>query len=123
MTPEELLEKAAEDIAKHGHAKRTYSEGPDEMTGPACAYGAMTRAATGGSTDYSNLPSLSMEAKELVDQAALLLSQTIRSYNRRYAPPLVGLGDSFRTVTHYNDAPGIAAEDVILTMKRAAHGE
>lgn len=113
MTPQEILAKAAEVMAERGKATGTYESEKDDdhfgMKGSVCAYGAMTLTVTEGETSaYSDLDYTS-DLRGLVNQAAALLAQRVSS----------ALDDPFRIVTHFND--GSPAEDVILTMKRAAH--
>lgn len=120
MTPEELLIKAAEDIATHGHWKQGYSDPMEpETTAPACAFGSLTRAATGYTTAYANLDVGSgldegVGIKGLIEQAALLLSTQV--------PNRLELFEPFNVITEYNDLESTTGEDMILAMKRAAHG-
>jgi hypothetical protein len=122
MTPQELLAKAADDIAEHGHNKGTYHDpdaGLPQSTAPACAYGALTRAATGGrTTDYAwiGVTVKTWETKGLIDQAAELLARVVV---RRGG---IDYGNDFGTIALYNDRDDVTGEDVILAMKDAAHG-
>lgn len=112
MTPEELLLKAADEIATRGHAKRSYR---NSDTGGVCAYGAMTLAATGGR--YWNYPDTYGDSpvKALIGQAAELLA---RQTGFEHLADATG----FDMVTYFNDADDTTGEDVILAMKRAAKG-
>lgn len=111
MTPQELLTKAAEDVATHGHWKGTFSQSgvPDNIA-PACIYGALTRAATGTTTCYDTADLVVWTVNPLIQQAADLLAKSIGRDR-----------DTWYTVTQFNDADSTTAEDVILAMKRAAH--
>lgn len=113
MTPEEVLALAAEDMATHGMTKRYYygegREDDDRTIAPACAYGSIHRTlAQRGLVDSEIVD----PTDPLILQAAHLLAQTIRRP-----------GNIFQVITAYNDADTTTAEDMILTMKRAAHGE
>lgn len=101
MTPEEILLKAADDIATNGHYKGNYFAGGDRANGPACALGAIDRATYGRGlrTDFHPSP--------LLASALHLLAKEIGVSN----------------IADWNDAPETTAEDVILAMKRAAHGD
>lgn len=114
MTPNELLEIAADDIAKYGHHHGAYSDDRfHESIAPACAYGALTRAATGTTTNYAVAQTdLVLQSQiDLINQAAELLAKAI-------TPNPVGYGHPFRTITVYNDST--IGPDMIRTMKEAA---
>jgi hypothetical protein len=110
MTPEELLLKAADEIARTGHCKGMYYTGGDERTAAVCAYGAMARAASDGRTaDYFG--ELDGPGRALVRDAAALLASEIYPF----------VSDPFHIITRFNDEDSTTGEDVILAMKRAAH--
>ncbi|MFD4474637.1 hypothetical protein ACFWPU_00770 [Streptomyces sp. NPDC058471] len=115
MTPQEVLNTAADIIAARGHGKQHYE---DAVTGNVCAYGAMTAAATDGTdgrtADYSVMNVYGTpRAKRLVDQAARLLATHLRG-------PLDGYADEFDIVTHFNDADTTDGPTLIRHMKEAA---
>jgi hypothetical protein len=111
MTPEELLLKAADDIAQQGHHKETFYKNCP-YKGPACAYGAMFRAA--------GMSKRMMDGtlREPVRSAAVKLAEQIKAANPLFA--LSG-GDEWDVVTSFNDHDNTTGEDVILAMKEAAH--
>lgn len=114
MKPRELLRKAADEIARTGHWKEKYSQpGTPEQVAPVCAYGALTRAATGGKTTVYGRDE-HLETWHLIDLAADLLAETIEGGTRGEESP------SFGIITHFNDDPSTTGEDVILMMKKAA---
>ena len=100
MTPEELLLKAADDIAENGHHKGSYFAG-EGRTGAACALGALDRAAWGATRGVR----YSYATERVLSEAIGLLVKQCGS----------GL------IPRWNDAPGTTAEDVILTLKKAAN--
>lgn len=116
MTPQELLAKAADEIARTGHHKDSYSKmGVAESVAPVCAYGAMTRAATDGmTTSYPELACHSelFKSHALIDQAAELLAEEVDP-GHEWATP-------FSAITRFNDDGRTTGEDVILAMKKAA---
>lgn len=113
MTPQELLLKAAEYMSERGHNKGTYFN----ECGNVCAYGAMTLAVTeGAQADYAF--SLNISSKFLVDQAAVLLAQTVDP-NSLYPNDMINY--AFDTITKYNDARNTTGEDVIRKMRQAAN--
>lgn len=116
MTPEETLIKAADDLATHGHAKGTFynpSGAQSWETASACALGAIARV-----TGYASKGQGIVRDEIFTSEAVHKLAATIREKGGKYA----NLGDNYCTVTGYNDDDHTTAEDVILTMKEAAHG-
>jgi hypothetical protein len=121
MTPAELLEKAADDIARYGHHKESYFDTSGRVdTAPTCAYGALTRAATDGLTaNYAGIPlsypSLNegIKAMGLITQAAELLARSLEPGNPE---PL----RAFYIITEFNDQNNTQASDVVRQMKEAA---
>lgn len=116
MTPQELLAKAADEIARTGHCKASYSEpGIDERVAPVCAYGAMARAVSDGKTTcYADLGSHAKTWSQyrLIEHAAELLAAEIGNE----------LDSPFGAITRFNDDDRTTGEDVILAMKTAAAG-
>lgn len=115
MTPEEILTKAADDIATHGHAKETFYNSTgrqDWQTAPACALGAIARV-----TGYASKTQGIVREEVFTSEAAKKLAAKIRAKDGRYA-----LADNYGTITGYNDDDHTTAEDMILTMKEAANG-
>lgn len=109
MTPEEVLEKAAQALAEKGHCKGNF--GDDE--GRMCAVGAIRYAVSGSRGVY--LASLSRPGdRELTDLAIQLLGKEIES---RVDTPQ----GYYDYVPLFNDRPSTTGEDVILMMKRAAN--
>lgn len=109
MTPQELLLKAADEIARRGHAKGRFEH---QKTRAVCAYGAMTAAATDGETaNYANFDARGGELSALVGQAAQLLARSMDNPWNSYA---------YHLITGFNDDPKTTGEDVILAMKKAA---
>lgn len=110
MTPEDVLEKAAEVISEHGHLKGAYG---GEKAG-FCAMGAMRHAITGdalrffGSEAVTENPALADVYKE----ARRLLAQ-------RLAPD-VDPDYSCEAIAEWNDSRHTTAEDVVLALKTAA---
>lgn len=116
MTPEETLAKAADDLATHGHAKETFYDSTsrqDWVTAPACALGAIARV-TGHASKSQGI----VREEIFTSEAVKKLAATIR----RGLPELFAEADDYATVTGYNDHKDTTAEDMILTMKEAAHG-
>lgn len=119
MTPQEVLAKAAETMAERGKATGTYESQEDDdyfgAKGAVCAFGAMSLAATDmqmSAFSELGLWGRTFEAKELVNQAAVLLARHVHTPGGYFEP--------FSKVTWFNDHS--SGEDVILAMKRAAHG-
>lgn len=115
MTPEEILIKAADDLATHGHAKETFynSSGAQSWeTASACALGAIARV-TGHASKGQGI----VREEIFEDEAVKKLAAKIREKGGMYADD-----SDYAVVTGYNDADHTTAEDVILTMKEAAHG-
>lgn len=113
MTPQELLNKAADEMARTGKFEGTYYN-PFKNVAEAevCAYGAMTRAATGNTADYSVLAWEDTDSYNLIIQAAGLLARSIN-------PGVSSMtGDQFKTVIKYND--GSDQNAVVQKMKEAA---
>lgn len=114
MTPEEALLAAAEDQAKYGHGKGAYfsvavADGDRDAweTAPACSLGSISRVTQAHRhTLTGNYGS-----------ATRLLAEQIR----RERPDLTVL-DDYGVVSRFNDQENTSAEDVILMMKKAAHG-
>lgn len=117
MTPQELLRKAADDIECLGHNKYTYwLPGELQATAPACAYGAMSRVASGGTNaDYCNLE---IDQEWLVSQAANLLATRIADED--LAGWKLPIGSTFERVSRYNDRPETTGADVARKMREAA---
>jgi hypothetical protein len=123
MTPAELLEKAADDIARYGHHKESYFDTSGRVdTAPTCAYGALTRAATDGLTaNYAGIPATflidrrteGVKAWYLVSQAAELLARSLKPGNFDSL-------QTFHIVTTFNDKDTTQASDVVRQMKEAA---
>lgn len=120
MTPAEILNAAADGIARTGLNKGGYAA-PDY--GPAsiarvCAYGAMSRVVTGG--EEAHYDCLSTGHAALVDQAAELLARRIDPARtlriRKRAEPEY----AWVVVTEFNDDPETKVPDVIRAMKEAA---
>ena len=115
MTPEETLAKAADDLATHGHAKETFYDSTsrqDWVTAPACALGAIARV-TGHASKSQGI----VRDEIFTSEAVKKLAAKIREKDGEYA-----YSDDYSTVTGYNDDDHTTAEDMILTMKEAAHG-
>lgn len=114
MTPQELLNKAADVIARDGHGKKYYQ---DTVTGNVCAYGAMTLAATDGLTaDYGfalHRMEVSGMVRALIDQAAALLAN-------RVGTVIPMERTEFDVVVEFNDAPATDGPAMIRKMKEAA---
>lgn len=111
MTPEEVLEQAAEAIAEHGWHQGYLTSGdptaPDHKDGNPermCAVGAINYAATGSAFLWSTEddPMLAPRARQLLRKR---------------------LGGACISIPSWNDAPERTAEDVILALKKAAHHE
>jgi hypothetical protein len=120
MTPEETLLKAAEDIGEHGHNKQTYFGGNGHWSqGPACAFGAIARTQPERYMRAIGNGGFVLNEEVEKSAAAKLLAEQIR----RDYPDLIPNNDGadFLAVIQYNDHPSTSAEDVILTMKKAAH--
>jgi hypothetical protein len=117
VTPEEVLIKASEEMARTGHTKGNYCDpfASDESASPVCAYGAMARAVTEGKS--AAYPHLGEELEELVNQAAALLAGEVKPLMARLQLPQANT--NFALVTTYNDMESTTGEDVILAMKRA----
>lgn len=115
MTPEETLIAAAEDMAKYGQAKETFFDSKpmpngryDWKTAPACAMGSLARVSGGVQGEGI--------VNDVQDGGAVhLLAEQIRrdGLMPEYA-------DDYQAVTGFNDRDSTSAEDMILTMKRAA---
>lgn len=117
MTPEEILAKAADDLAKYGHHKGNfYSTKEPCDTAPACAYGAMARVA--------GMTSLGVT---FYGDGALVLAEAARRLAGQIRKQLPDnsiwkkWGDEFTVITGFNDYARTTAEDVILAMKEAAN--
>lgn len=111
MTPEEVLLKAADEIARYGLHKGNYAlrEDPDS---PVCALGGIKRAV------YGSVYGFAVDEKMSVEGAAVLkLENSIKKQG--YEPECKQLA----VIPMWNDEPETTAEDVILAMKKAAHGE
>jgi hypothetical protein len=116
VTPEEILIKAAEDLATHGHAKEVFFDSTARSAwqgAPACAYGAMARVGNwvqenGTVTDLY---------EDTFAEAARRLASVIRG-----KVDALSVADDYQAITGYNDADTTTAEDMILMMKEAAHG-
>lgn len=121
MTPEDVLLKAAEVIETAGwHQGYYYLEPAPECfdderdrelsaTAPVCAMGAIRRAMTG----YADVTPFAGEYT-LFRQARHLLWQQVK--------PEESDGLTFG-VPSWNDDPQRTKEDVVLALKRAAHGD
>jgi hypothetical protein len=116
MTPEEILAKAAEDQAEHGHHKGSFYSsrfGQSWETAPACAYGSMARVsgiARDGVVFDTTGPT--------IDRAAAKLADTIRPH----VPVDLSRADAYTVITSYNDSSSTSAEDMVLRFKEAANG-
>ena len=119
MTPEDVLLKAAGIVEADGWHQGYYYPEPapecfdDERdrelsaTAPVCAMGAIRRAMTG----YADVTPFA-EEYTLFRQARHLLWQQVKSeYGGDLGVPV------------WNDDPQRTKEDVVLALKRAAHGE
>lgn len=118
MTPEETLLKAADDLARYGHAKETFFETSGEQdwrTAPACAFGALARVIGGDATSENGV--VSGDDVLFVSDAVHRLANVIRG-----KVDALKLADNYQAVTLYNDADSTTGEDIILAMKEAAHG-
>ncbi|MFE6846547.1 hypothetical protein [Streptomyces sp. NPDC057686] len=102
MTPKQILEDAIKVLERDGWHQGSLTAGNAEQGGAVCAWGAMGRAATGNAYCYN----------ENVVEAADLLAHSLN---------LEGLPTS--AIFTWNDAKERSKEDVILAMKKAAHGE
>jgi hypothetical protein len=125
MTPEEILAKAAEDIATHGHAKGSFYSSRGEQsweTAPACAYGAMARVADltdrRGIVSEVDTPAIGKAAAKLAD----VIRPHLKAMHSDWHPDRINLADPYVVITHYNDHDNISAEDMILRFKEAANG-
>lgn len=121
MSPQETLLKAAESIAEHGHAKESYFEGraDDWETNPACAYGAMARTNPEKFMYSDGYAPRGFVQTDVIDRtpAADLLAEQIRREHPEFIKD-----STYTTITYFNDRPSTTGEDVILMMKKAAHG-
>lgn len=116
MTPEEVLIKAADDIAQHGHAKEVFFDSAVKASwagAPACAYGAMARV---GNWVQENGTVTDLYEGTFAE-AARRLASVIRG-----KVDALSIGDDYQVITLYNDHKDTTAEDVILMMKEAANG-
>ncbi|KPI09908.1 hypothetical protein OV450_3399 [Actinobacteria bacterium OV450] len=106
MTPEQILDEAVHVIERDGWHQGRLTSG-NASTGPVCALGAITRAATGNAFNYTG------EA----DAAANRLGAHIVE--------ACSIEDSswWQNIPAWNDDPARTKEDVILALKQAAHGE
>jgi hypothetical protein len=115
VTPEEILLKAAEDLATYGHAKEKFYAGTlkgNWETAPACAYGSLARVA-GAANENGTVTDVSVGT--LGEAAKKLAAQIRESF------PHFSHDDPYFTITRYNDHDNTTGEDVILAMKEAAH--
>ncbi len=117
MTPEELLLKAADDMAEHGHCKGSFFAGLYGWeTASSCAYGSLARVAgvvqSNGLIDTDNLQDLDPEA---VKRLAAVIEPMVRHLR-------VDFNDPYDVITTYNDLPDTTGEDMILAFKKAASG-
>jgi len=125
MTPEEVLLKAADDIAERGHAKSVFYDckldGGTKAaweTAPACALGAIGR--TLAVTKSGELAPCAIEDLEN-HEAVRRLAASILTHRSDLIRLRVDGGDCYDVITEFNDMPETTGEDVILAMKRAAH--
>lgn len=115
MTPEEILLKAADEIARYGHTKDAFFHCHQEhewATARSCAVGAIARVSGKTTPDGPFVPEV--DDSVLTSEPVKLLAATIREKGR--GTP----GTSFDTIVHFNDSKETTAEDVILMMKEAA---
>jgi hypothetical protein len=125
VTPEEILAKAAEDMAKYGHTKGSFYSSKGEQpweTAPACAYGSMSRVAH--TTDRRGI--VSEVDHPAIGRAAAKLADVIRPHLAAiysdWHPDRINQAESYNVITQYNDHDNISAEDMILRFKEAANG-
>lgn len=110
MTPQEVLEKAAANIAEHGHQKGTYGSRQHGF----CAIGAIRYAATDGyGVHLADLSATKTQDVATKAEAMLILELAKGGWR---CPVEMSL------VPTFNDDPHTTPEDVMLMMKRAAHG-
>jgi hypothetical protein len=116
MTPEELLLKAADDMAEHGHCKGSFFEDLAEWeTTPSCAYGSLARVA--GVVQPNGLI---IDCRDLDPEAVKRLAAVIRPLHPH---PFVDYCDDYDVITTYNDHDSVTGEDMILAFKKAAAGD
>lgn len=118
MKSNELLLKAADYIARNGHYKGAFHHGGMSMppgdlhdfARPSCVLGAM-RVVAGREGINWTFASFVRAEKLLCEELGY------DDYMREVE------GETVAVVPLWNDDPSTTAEDVILTMKRAAHRE
>ncbi|MFF8831346.1 hypothetical protein [Streptomyces sp. NPDC015131] len=119
MNDTDILAEGAEYIAEHGHVKGKYFA--DDVLSPygtpaACAMGAMAAANRNG-----NWETLENAKEKLAKQIKLDFPDFIKG-SHTLAQERVGvLIDPHAVIAVWNDDPDRTAEEVILTMKKAAH--
>jgi hypothetical protein len=105
---QELLRKAADYMAEHGHTKGAFV---DEGTGRVCADGAIQAAG-----DWVSINGISV-----MESARRLLANQVREdLGRDPVSDPVSAGVVQEVIWDYNDRDETTAEDVILALKRAA---
>lgn len=116
-TPEQILEEAAKILAEQGWTQGTLQD----REGHLCALGSLQKAAFGiaAPEGFTAAPTVNVDA--YLSAAQKLLTQVQRD--------AVLNSDEHNFVTipssipEWNDRDGRSAEDVILAMKRVAHGD
>lgn len=121
MTPEEILLKAANDLAENGHCKGSFYASRVSHDGwrkaPACAYGALARVTE--LTSDNGIVGV-IEDSRLIGPAAERLAKQIRKLFPDNS--IWQTSDAYTVITTYNDNETTTAEDMILRFKEAAHG-
>lgn len=107
MDSSEILRKASEYIAEHGHHKESFTKPDGTLTPPACAMGAITIACNGQGW-------LSQDVCTLIEESRTQLAQHLIREGQS------GAGEPFQVIAVWNDYKRTSAEDVILALKRAA---
>lgn len=110
LTPEEVLLKAANEIARCGHWKGWFSETDADPDSPVCAVGSINRVVFGKAN---------MCDVRWIRTGQLDLNRVATMRLEAYLEQAVGEDSA----ALWNDRADTSAEDVILAMKKAAHGE
>jgi len=124
MTPEEQLLAAADDMAAHGKCEGQYLAPPEGwygtgtggwwQTGRSCAMGSLARV--NGLVDEIGCVGAEVEMLPATRRLAEQIRKTVSGLWDH-----ANLSDA-GVIAAYNDRETTTAEDMILTMKEAAHG-